>query len=392
MQLVQIAPHTPKPGTIDDPAPTRTPSGVEVTVRATPAATILLVDGLELNRQVFRGILRKEPYRILEVQTPSAALRLLEAENIDLVVAELLMPEMSGFDFCRRMKACPRTRLIPLLILTSMEGIEGEVAGLESGADDYLVRPLRPSTVRTRVRAMIRNKRAVDSLEEAEAILYTLAHTVESRDRETGNHCERLAVLSVRLGTVLGLPESDLKSLQRGGYLHDIGKISVPDAILLKNGKLTEAEWDVMRGHTVSGEELCRPMRTLAPVLPIIRSHHERWDGSGYPDGLAGEGIPLLARILQLADIYDALTSVRPYKPAYSSEEALRILEEEAARGWRDRELVGIFASVIKKGGISEAWQRAQSQECVDSPAASDLESLRRSLEQIREAGRVRAN
>src|SRR5262249_42288548 len=144
----------------------------------------------------------------------------------------------------------------------------------------------------------------------------------------------------------LGLPKSDQLALFRGGYLHDIGKITTPDAVLFKTGKLTAEEWEIMRQHTVRGEEICRPMHTLAPVLPIIRNHHERWDGSGYPDGLAGESIPLLARILQVADIYDALTTSRPYKPALSHEEALDIITAESMRGWRDKELVKLFERV----------------------------------------------
>src|SRR5581483_8996207 len=181
-------------------------------------------------------------------------------------------------------------------------GIENEIAGISSGADEFLIKPLHPAVVRTRVRAMLRNKSLIDSLEEAETILLALAQTVEHRDKYTDKHCQRLAVASVMLGEALGLPSQDLTALYRGGYLHDIGKIAIPDAILFKQGSLTSQEWDVMRSHP--------------PVLPIIRSHHERWDGSGYPDGLAGEDIPLLARILQVSDIYDALTSERPYKPA----------------------------------------------------------------------------
>jgi len=235
--------------------------------------------------------------------------------------------------------------------------------GISSGADEFLIKPLHPAVVRTRIRAMLRNKALIDSLEEAETILFALAQTVEQRDVYTGQHCQRLAVASVMLGEALGLSHADLTALYRGGYLHDIGKISIPDAILFKQGLLSEEEWEVMRSHPVRGEEICRPMKSLWPVLPIIRNHHERWDGSGYPDGLAGEDIPLLARILQVADIYDALTTARPYKPAFSHQHAIEIMIEEARRGWRDPELVPLFAEVSQhnasRNGDTGAMQQS---------------------------------
>ncbi len=228
--------------------------------------------------------------------------------------------------------------------------MDNEVAGIGSGADEFLLKPLHPAVLRTRVKAMLRNKAAIDSLEEAESILFTLAQTIEHRDKYTAGHCQRLAWYSVSLGRALGLPRPQLLALHQGGFLHDIGKISVPDAVLHKKGSLDEDEWTVMRGHTLKGEEICRPMKSMARVLPIIRSHHERWDGKGYPDGLSGEDIPLAARILQVADIYDALTTARPYKPAFPASQALSMLEEEVARGWRDPELVAAFQQLHRNG------------------------------------------
>lgn len=316
-------------------------------------ATILLVDHVELNRQLIKGILKAGPYRLLEARSQEEAFRILEQESVDLIISEWIVSDWSGrpnsgLEFCRKIKSSRRTHLIPILIVTSVQGIENEVAGLESGADEFLVKPLQPAVLRTRIRTMLRNKRVVDSLEEAETILFALAQTIEQRDKETGNHCQRLAALSVALGSALGLPEEDLLALHRGGYLHDIGKIAVPDAILFKQGELTQEEWVIMRSHTWKGEEICRPMRSLRPVLPIIRNHHERWDGSGYPDGLKGEDIPLLARILQLADIFDALTSQRSYKAAFTVDEALAQLRREAELGWRDPELVSVFCEVVR--------------------------------------------
>jgi putative two-component system response regulator len=331
-------------------------------------ATILVVDSEEINRRLLRGIFKTTPYKILEAHRASEATALLESEKIDLVILDLMLPEMSGPELCRWMKARRSTQLIPVLMITNIQGVENEIVGISSGADEFLIKPLHPAVVRTRVRAMLRNKALIDSLEEAETILLALAQTVEHRDKYTGKHCQRLAVASVMLGEALGLGSEDLTALYRGGYMHDIGKIAIPDAILFKRGKLSVAEWEIMRSHPVRGEEICRPMQSLAPVLPIIRSHHERWDGTGYPDGLAGEDIPLLARILQVADIYDALTSERPYKPALTPEEAFAVMEEEVRRGWRDPELVPLFASTIQT-----------------NPTA-DLTSLEASLENMRTA------
>jgi len=290
---------------------------------AAQAPTILIVDPIDLNRRLLKAMLKTGNYRILEAKRPSAALGILEREKVDLVVVDLVMPEMTGPDFCRLVKNDRKTQLIPILMTTSVQGVENEVVGIESGADEFLIKPLMPNLVRTRIRAMLRNKGLIDSLEEAKTILFALAQSVEHRDKYTGLHCERLATYSIALGQALGLARQDQLALYRGGYMHDIGKISIPDAILFKRGLLTEEEWKTMRLHTIRGEEICRPMKTLAPVLPIIRSHHERWDGSGYPDGLRGEEIPLLARILQVADIYDALTTARPYKPAFSHQHAI---------------------------------------------------------------------
>jgi len=320
----------------------------ELEENAVQDAVVLIVDSEEINRRLLKAIFKTTSYRILEARKATEAMALLQSEKVDLVILDLMLPEMSGPELCRWMKNQRATQLVPVLMITSVQGVENEIVGISSGANEFLIKPLHPGVVRARVRAMLRNKAIIDSLEEAETILFALAQAVEHRDRYTGQHCQRLAVTSVMLGEALGLPSCDLTALYRGGYLHDIGKICIPDAILFKQGVLTSEEWVVMRSHSARGEEICRPMRSLAPVLPIIRSHHERWDGTGYPDGLAGEDIPLLARILQVADIYDALTTERPYKPALSAACALEVMEEEVRRGWRDAELVPLFASILQ--------------------------------------------
>jgi putative two-component system response regulator len=346
---------------------------------AAQAPTILIVDDIELNRRLLKAMLKTAAYRILEAARPSAAIGILEREKVDLVVVDLVMPEMSGPEFCHLLKSERRTQLIPILMTTSVQGTENEVAGIESGADEFLIKPLQPAVARTRIRAMLRNKALTDSLEEAETILFALAQAVERRDKYTGMHCERLTTYSLALGQALGLPRQEQLALYRGSYLHDIGKIGIPDGILFKRGLLTDEEWQTMRLHTIRGEEICKPMKTLAPVLPIIRSHHERWDGSGYPDGLAGEEIPLLARILQVADIYDALTTARPYKPAFSHQHALEIMVEEARRGWRDPELVPLFAEV-SQNYISQTGDAAKNGWPSNTSMQQSLDNMRREL------------
>jgi putative two-component system response regulator len=310
-------------------------------------ATVLLIDGVVLNRRLIRSMLKGSPYRILEASRASEAFDLLGTEKVDLILLDLVLPDIVGTDFCRKLRADSRTQLIPTLILTSVQGVENEVAGLSSGADEFLLKPLNPAAVRARVQAMLRQKALIDNLDMAENILFALAEAVESRDQGTGDHCRRLAAISQLLGESLDLSAPELQTLRRGAYLHDIGKICVPDAVLFKPGRLDEQEWVIMRQHTLRGELICKPMRSLAPVLPIIRHHHERWDGTGYPDGLKGEQIPLLARILQLADIYDALTSPRCYKPGMSSKEAIGVIVDESRRGWRDPALVEHFCDLM---------------------------------------------
>lgn len=339
---------------------------------------ILIIDADDISRRVLRAMLKTAGCRILEAARAADALTALKNEAIDLIIIDLVMPEISGADLCRRIRSDRRTQLIPILMLTNVRGVENEIEGIQSGADEFLTKPLHPEVVRTRVRAMLRNKAAIDSLEEAETILFALAQAVEARDRYTSGHCQRLADYSVALGQALGLSQQQLVALYRGGYLHDIGKVGVPDSILYKTGPLTADEWEVMKTHTVKGEEICRPMKSLTPVLPIIRSHHERWDGSGYPDGLKGEEIPLLARILQIADVYDALTTARSYKEAHTAEEAFQIMDDEGQRGWRDLELLSLFREIRESFPPADedrgylAW--------TDSPVAQDLEAMRREL------------
>jgi putative two-component system response regulator len=309
--------------------------------------TLLVVDGEVEGRRFLRGALKAARYRILEAADAFGAQSIARAEHVDLVLAAMSLGPESGLDLCRMLKADSATSAIPVMLVTEERNIEQEIAGYGAGADDLILRPASPLSVRGRVRGVLRTKRVADSLEQAESILYSVARIVDSRDRLAGDHCQRLARVSVLVGSALGLAEDELRALQRGGYLHDIGKIAIPEAILCKAGALDDEEWVQMRLHTTIGESICKPMRNLRDVLPIIRHHHERWDGTGYPDGLKGEQIPLLARIVQLVDIFDAITHQRCYKESFSFDFALDRLEDEVRHGWRDPELFSVFREIM---------------------------------------------
>lgn len=316
---------------------------------------ILIVDSKTAGRRALRAVLSEPEYELIEVESTSEALSAISSGRIDLILIDYHAPEMGGIEFCRTLRKAAATRLVPILVLSYESGVDREILAIESGANEFMIRPLQPRAMRARVQANLWRKSVIDSVDDSEAVLFSLAQSVEGRDPELGQHCERIAVMCAAMGVSLGLPPQDILALQRGGYLHDVGKVVIPDNILFKPGKLTPEEWKVMEGHAERGEKICSSMRSMSAVLPIIRNHHERWDGSGYPDRLKGEEIPLLARILQVADIYDALTTVRAYKPAMSPESAVRTLRDEAARGWRDPDLVELFSGILPMFRTSSA-------------------------------------
>jgi putative two-component system response regulator len=315
-----------------------------------------------------------EPYQIVEADGAESLLRITKADAVDLIVIRSSVADEESLDCCRRIRSAPATRMIPILAVSGARG-EPQECWVEAGVDEVMPTPLNPVALRIRLRWLLGNRRKRDQLEESESILLTLARAVEQRDCTTAFHCERLALFSVAMGVAMGLGPKELLALKRGGYLHDIGKVAIPDSILFKAGPLDEDEWRVMRSHPLRGEAICQPLQSLEPVLPIIRSHHERWDGSGYPDGLNGERIPLLARVLQLADIFDALTTVRPYKTAIANIDALAIMEQQTVRGWHDPGLMRLFARLPH----AELQQAA-----LQAATGGDEQSLRRSLAKLR--------
>lgn len=316
---------------------------------------ILVVDDHPASRMTAVALLSVEGYNVIEADNGISALSLVVQSDPDLILLDVMMPGMDGFEVCRRLKQDEQTRLIPIIFITALDDRRGRLKSIEAGGDDFLTKPFDQLELSARVKSLVRQKRLNEDLDHAEQVLFSIARTVESRDPNTGDHCERLSIQGKAFGEFLGLSRSEIRDLMWGGYLHDIGKVGIPDAVLLKPGKFTPEEWEVMKQHVLIGERICQPLRTMRGVVPIIRHHHERWDGSGYPDGLVGDRIPYLAQVFQIIDIYDALTSERPYKRAYSSSDALDMIAQETARGWRNPELIKAFHSFIQSCQATEA-------------------------------------
>lgn len=304
---------------------------------------VLVVDDLEANVALIRRLLPQPEYMVRGSLSAEEALAAVANDVPDVVLLDVRMPVRNGFDFCRELKGNNLTRLIPVILVTAASASEDRLQAIEAGADEFISKPINPVELRARIRALAAMKRYTQELESAEQVIVSLALTIEARDAYTDGHCQRIASYAYRLGEALGLDPEELRALRRGGYLHDVGKVGIPDAILLKPGPLTHAEFEMMKTHTLIGERLCGDLRSLARVRPIIRHHHERLDGSGYPDGLRGDEIPLLAEIIGLVDVFDALTTTRPYRPAISGVAAGAVLREEAEQGIRRMELVDLF-------------------------------------------------
>ena len=310
---------------------------------------VLVVDDHPDTMELMRELLASRGYDVVAVPDAARAEVEVRRHPPDVILSDVIMPGKSGYELCRELKNDPATRLIPFVLITGLSDREDRLQGIEAGADDFLNKPIFAEELFARVKSLLKLKEFTDELETAESVLCTLGLSVESRDPYTEGHCERLALNASNLGRHLGLDGESIVALRRGGYLHDLGKIAVPDEILKKGTNLTPEEWLVMKRHPVTGENICRPLKSLRLVLPIIRNHHEHSDGSGYPDRLHKGETPLLPRILQVVDVYDALSTARPYKLALSHEQAAVTMREEARAGLWDEELVMEFFSMLEK-------------------------------------------
>ena len=313
--------------------------------------TVLAVDDDPGALEALAEALSTLEFRVWGATDGGSALALAQRHQPDVILLDVMMPGMDGYEVCSRLKQDPDTRLIPVVFLTGHGSREARLHGLEAGATDFLSKPCDLVELEVRVRNLVDFRRLTLELDSAEQMVFSIARTVEARDPDTSDHCERLAQLGVRLGRRLGLGEDDLKALRRGGYLHDLGKVGIPDSVLLKPGPLDAGEWETMKRHVEIGVEICSPLRSLRPVLPLIRHHHERFDGSGYPDGLAGADIPLLARVFQIVDVYDALTNDRCYRKALDRDTALGVMVDETNHGFWDPEAFEAFVLMLECEG-----------------------------------------
>ncbi|MBI4831577.1 MAG: response regulator, partial [Candidatus Lindowbacteria bacterium] len=311
-------------------------------------STILVVDDEKIIVDLHRKLLEKEGYRVVVASNGREALKKVAAEKPDLVLTDVFMPEMNGLELCSRLKKGERTNLIPIIMATAADDFDNKIRGIETGADDFLAKPVRPKELSARVKSLLRIKSLTDSLDSAETVIFSLANAIEAKDQFTKGHTDRVSSLAASLGEYIGLSPEDISTLGKGGILHDIGKIGIKDTILNKPGRLTAEEFEEIKKHPETGEKICYPLHSLQPVLPIIKHHHEKYDGSGYPSGLVGEDIPLLARIMAIVDVYDALTSRRAYRDAMAHTEAMEILRKETAEKKFDPALLEKFGELIE--------------------------------------------
>lgn len=342
----------------------------------------MVVDDEAMQRGLIRDTLETlrtsaEHFDVIEAGNSSEAMDILQQQTVDAVLLDKRMPVMDGDQLCMNIRSKLGLRLLPIIMVTGTNASEELARSFAAGATDFIHKPYSPTELLARLKGSLTTKRLTDQLDTAENLLFALARTVEAKDATTGDHCSRLMHLGMVFGRALGLDERELDALRRGSILHDIGKLCIPDSILLKGEVLTDEEWALMRTHAVIGGHLCAGLNSMRDVMPIIVHHHERWDGSGYPDGLAGAAIPFLARVFQILDIYDALSSERPYKEAMNTEQIIAVFEEETALGWRDPVLVQAFLELLRnypeQFSIPDEFQQTEDQRIFQSIAATGV-------------------
>ena len=309
-------------------------------------ARVLVVDDMPQNLDLMREWLEAEGHQVLTATDGAEALLQAFTTPPDLVIMDVTMPRLDGFEACRRLKQDERTHLVPVVLVTALQAREDRIKGIAAGCDDFITKPVDEEQLLARVKSALRTKALIDELEQAENVLVSLANALDAKDPYTRGHSDRVARYAERLGHAAGLDAPACRDLRRAGLLHDIGKIGIPLEYLQKPGKLTTEEYELVKQHPVIGFEICKPLRTMTSILSLIRGHHERLDGGGYPDGLRAESIAVAMRCLSVADVFDALTSDRPYRRAMQRASALRVMREEASVGMWDERLIGLLESL----------------------------------------------
>jgi putative two-component system response regulator len=327
-------------------------------------ANVLVVDDEDGVQKYFVRLLTAEGYNVAVAADGLSALEAIANHPPDVVLLDVNIPGLSGFEVCRRVRREASTRLLPIIFVTGLGEREQRVEGLAAGADDFLTKPVDNDELLARVRSLVRMKQFTDDLDSASNIIMILATMIEARDGHSEGHCHRVANLATSLGRALNLGDAELQALYRGGFLHDIGMLAISDSVLRKDGPLDSAEFELVKSHTIVGDTLCGHLQSLRSIRPIVRHHHERLDGSGYPDGLRGDQVPLLAQIMGVIDVYEALTNERPYQPAKSSEEAIGVLRSHVERGWRAHDLVEAFVSLVHGGALDKFTSTPPASEC----------------------------
>ena len=322
---------------------------------------VLIVDDEYIGRETLQSVLEGEGYELEMAENGLQAIEKAKKLLPDVILLDVMMPGMTGFEVCQRIRNDPQIAEIPIIILTALDDRESLLNALKAGADDFISKPFDRYELRARLMGITRLNRYQKLIQERaklreantqlldayEATIEGWSHAMDLRDRETEGHSQRVTQLTVRLAQALGISENDIMHIRRGALLHDMGKIGIPDSILHKPDKLTDEEWTIMRTHPQLAYEMLYPIEYLRPALEIPLTHHEKWDGTGYPRGLKGEEIPIVARLFAVVDVWDALTSDRPYRPAWSQEESLTYIREQSGKHF-DPQVVELFFNVIK--------------------------------------------
>lgn len=323
-------------------------------------STILIVDDEEAGRETLESILEGEDYHLVMAENGPQAIEKAKAILPEVILLDVMMPGMTGFEVCERIRKDPLVAEIPIIILTALDDRDSLLAGLKAGADDFITKPFDRFELRARLIGITRLNRYHKLVEEREKLNNTnnelleayeetiagWSHAMDLRDHETEGHSERVTELTLKMARMFGMSEEELVHVRRGALLHDMGKLGIPDSILQKADALNEEEWEFMRKHPQFAYDMLHPIEYLQPAVEIPYCHHEKWDGTGYPRGLKHEEIPIAARLFAVVDVWDALTSDRPYRSAWKKEDALNYIREQSGK-YFDPQVVDLFFKVI---------------------------------------------